>query len=163
MLLAGQEGLCKPSWAAPRWRKDLIRQKCFQFQLQVIHLFAQVPINSGQNFLQFSSKPCTDLSAGCSRAVTLQLEWLISARVHFSSSYLQPPQFVKQACANLPKSSSQSPADPDPPHESLSLCLAQGADTQLFSGTNSWPRQGAFAQEHRWTNVNKCPQTVPSF
>lgn len=68
VLLAGHEGMCKPSWAAPRWRKDLITQKCFQFQLRVIQLFAQVPINSGQNFLQFSSKPCTDLSVGCSRA-----------------------------------------------------------------------------------------------
>lgn len=51
----------------PWWQKDLITQKCFQFQLQVIHLFAQVPINSGQNFLPFSSKPCPDLSVGCSR------------------------------------------------------------------------------------------------
>jgi len=59
--------------------------------LQVIHLSAQVPINSWQNLLQFSSKPRADLFVGCvwSSAVAAQPELSISAPAHFSSSYLQ--------------------------------------------------------------------------
>lgn len=102
------------------WQKDLITQNCFQFQLQVIHPFAQVPINSGKISCPFPvNHTLTSLLAAP------ELSSHPATSVQCSSSYLQPPQFVKQACANLSKSSSQSPADPDPPHGSLSQCLAQ--------------------------------------
>lgn len=131
---------------SPCWQKDLITQKCFQFQLQVIHLFAQVPINSGQNFLHFSSKACTDLSVGCSRAE--------------QSPCICIPSLCQTGLCKFAQSSSPNPADPDPPHSPCHSALHRELTPSSLEQIPGLDRECL----HSCINGSmQIIQTVPSF